>query len=170
MKPNTVGRDSRDSLQTHPVSPHETHAGFLSGTPILSKDGEIPVEYLSPGDRIISRDAGFARLEHISLSQRMVRAICFTAGSLGHTRPDQDLILPEFQKVLIRDWRAQALFGVSQAMVRAGDLVDDEFICDQGIRPMTLYQLHFSSYHVVYAGGMEVVGICSPTAELCPAA
>ena len=39
------------------------------------------------------------------------------AGSLGHTRPGHDTVLPAHQKVLLRDWRlAQALFGAPQAL------------------------------------------------------
>ena len=107
MKPNTVGRESRDFLHTHPIYLPDSETGFASGTVILSQDGEIPVEFLSPGDRIISRDAGFVTLTHISHTRQQIRAVRFAAGSLGHTRPEQDLILPENQIVLVRDWRAQ---------------------------------------------------------------
>ena len=170
MKPNTVGRASRDSLQPHPVYPLEPGTGFVSGTIILSQDGEMPVEFLSPQDRIITRDAGFVRLAHISRSRQSIRAIRFAAGSLGHTRPEQDLILPENQMVLVRDWRAKAMFGADQAMVRAVDLVDGEFICDLGMRAMVVHQLHFSAPHVVYAGGLEVAGTGFQNAALRPAA
>lgn len=136
--------------------------GFLPGTILLTQDGEMPVEFLSPGDRIISRDCGFVSLRHITRAPQTVRAIRFAAGSLGDTRPDCDLILPAGQPVLIRDWRAQALFGTSQAMVRADALVDGEFICDLGPRDMPLFQLHFDTAHVLYAGGLEVAGQCLP--------
>lgn len=161
MKPNTVGRESRKTLQTHPFYTPESEAGFASGTIILSQDGEMPVEFLTPGDRIISRDAGFVTLDHVERTTHQIRAVRFAAGSLGHTRPDHDLILPENQMVLVRDWRAQSLFGVPQAMVRAGDLVDGEFICDLGQQTMRLHQLHFAKSHVIYAGGLEVAGMCS---------
>ena len=46
-------------------------------------------------------------------------------------------------------------------MVRAGDLVDGEFVCDLGLLPMMLHQLHFAQPHVIYAGGLEVAGISS---------
>ncbi|HHS94811.1 MAG TPA: hypothetical protein ENK63_05690, partial [Rhodobacterales bacterium] len=35
-----------------------SRAGFGAGTPILTTEGALPVEYLSPGDRIITRDRG----------------------------------------------------------------------------------------------------------------
>jgi len=138
--------------------------GFLAGTILLTQDGEMPVEFLSPGDRIITRDRGFVPLHHITRAPQSVRAIRIAAGSLGDTRPDCDLILPAGQPVLIRDWRAKALFGTAQAMVRADALVDGEFICDLGPREMQLFQLHFDSAHVLYDGGLEVAGQCLPAA------
>ena len=160
MKPKTVRREGREILPTPRDYTPESVTGFATGTIVLSQEGEMPVEFLSPGDRIISRDTGFATLAHISYSLRLIRAVRFAAGSLGHTRPEQDLILPESQKVLVRDWRAQSLFGVDKALVQASQLIDGEFICDLGLQPMTLYQLHFSQPHVIYAGGLEVAGVC----------
>jgi Hint domain len=158
MKLNTVGRESGNTLPTQPVYTPESKVGFASGTIILTQEGEIPVEFLCSGDRIISRGTGFATLDQINSSRCMVRAVRFVAGSLGHTRPDLDLILPENQMVLVRDWRAQSLFGVAEAVVSAGDLIDGEFICDLGFQPMMLHQLRFARPSVIYAGGLEVMG------------
>lgn len=130
----------------------------------------MPVEFLSPGDGIISRDGGIVTLNQISCARRIVRAVRFAAGSLGHTRPEQDLLLPENQMVLVRDWRAEPLFGTAQAVVRAGDLVDGEFICDLGLQPMMLHQLHFARPYVIYAGGLEVAGTSGIETELRSAA
>jgi len=170
MKPKTVGRAGEVSSQSHPVLAPAIKAGFISGTVLLTRDGEIPVEFLSPGDRIITRDAGMVRLENIRHRRTLTRAISFAAGSLGHTRPDQDLVLPPEQMVLIRDWRAQALSGVKQAMVRADTLVDGEFVQNLGLQKMLLHQLHFASPHVVYAGGLELPCMSPPAESLRPAA
>lgn len=129
----------------------------------------MPVEFLSRGDSLITRDAGIVRLERIAHRRTLTRAICFAAGSLGHTRPDRDLVLPAAQLVLIRDWRAQAMFGTTQALVRADSLVDDEFIRDLGIQKMHLHQLQFAAPHVVYAGGLEL-SCMSDTSQTCQTA
>lgn len=130
--------------------------GFATGTIVLSQDGELPVEYLTPGDRIITRDSGFAQLRQMTQSKQLVRVISFVAGSLGQTRPDSDVVLPAGQPILIRDWRARALFGSAQAMARADALIDGEFVTDLGVQEMTFFQLHFDQPHVLYAGGMEL--------------
>lgn len=156
MKSNAVGRAVGQSPMSHPVETPAVRAGFVCGTILLTRDGEMPVEFLSPGDRVITRDVGMVRLNRIRHRRTFTRAISFAAGSLGHTRPDQDLILPADQLVLIRDWRAQAMFGTAQAMVRADALIDDEFIRDLGPQKMLLHQLQFDAPHVIYAGGLEL--------------
>ncbi len=156
MKPNSVGRvDGSDPL-SHPVISPKPKVGFVAGTVLYTREGEVPVEFLSPGDSLITRDAGMVRLTRILHRRCVSRAISFAAGSLGHTRPEQDLILPAAQLILIRDWRAQAMFGTEQALVRADALVDDEFVCDLGVQKMHLHQLEFSAPHVIYAGGVEL--------------
>ena len=170
MKPNAVGRVDGQNTQSHPLSTPAIKAGFVSCTTLLTRDGEKQVEFLSPGDQIITRDAGFVRLESIRRLRVVTRAISFAAGSLGHTRPDQDLILPAAQMVLIRDWRARALFGQNRALVCADSLVDGEFICDLGLQKMQLYQLQFETAHVVYAGGLELSCMTVEAAKLRRAA
>ena len=170
MKPNTVGRADGVSRLTQPVQGPKPKAGFVAGTILYTRDGEMPVEFLSPGDAIITRDAGIVRLERIGHRRLISRAISFAAGSLGHTRPDQDIILPAAQLVLIRDWRAQAMFGTNQALVRADALVDGEFIRDLGVQKMHLHQLQFDAPHVIYAGGLELSCMSTEAQALRPAA
>jgi hypothetical protein len=156
MKPKTVGRVDRSDPLSHPVHLPKSKVGFIVGTILYTREGEVPVEFLSPGDSLITRNAGMVRLTRIHHRRCVSRAISFAAGSLGHTRPEQDLILPAAQLILIRDWRAQAMFGVGQALVRADALVDDEFIRDLGVQKMHLHQLEFANPHVIYVGGVEL--------------
>ena len=58
--------------------------------------------------------------------------------------------------MLVRDWRARALFGQSQAMTTAGQLIDEEFIHGIGPRRMTLIRLEFDRPRVIYAAGLEL--------------
>jgi len=130
--------------------------GLVAGTICLTSDGEIPVEYLSAGDKIITRDTGFVRVRQITCSQQVLPTVLFLAGSLGHTRPGEDLILPAGQQVLIRDWRARAMFGTARQLVCAIQLVDGEFVRDLGPQQLLLHQLGFDHPQIIYAGGLEV--------------
>ncbi|MFT6457670.1 MAG: hypothetical protein ACJARR_000516 [Pseudophaeobacter arcticus] len=130
--------------------------GFLPGTLLLTRRGDCKVETLRPGDGIISRDLGLVSCLAVETHLSTTKAIWFAPGSLGDSRPDCDVILPADQQVLLRDWRAKAIFGKPQALARAASLVDGEFICDLGLRQMTLTVLRFSRPHIIYASGLEV--------------
>jgi hypothetical protein len=165
MKPNTVGRVSdQDSLTGHYMPYVSVDSGLISGTKLLTLDGEIPVELLSIGDKIITRDSGISRVMHIQRTTRKVHTIAFAAGSLGHTRPECDTLLAAEQMVLIRDWRARAMFNSERALVAAHSLVDGEFILDQGEQKQVLLQIFCDSPHILYAGGLEL-----GTADACRA-
>lgn len=158
MKPNLSGRVEQKSPRPCILPALDAGSGLSAGTVILTGDGEIPVEYLSPGDRVITRNAGMVRLTAIDHADERVGAIHFSASSLGHTRPEDDIILPAQQRVLIRDWRAKAFSGMRHSLVRAGALVDGEFVRDLGLREMRLHRLYFDRPQVIYAGGLEVAG------------
>jgi len=179
MEPNTAARAGGGHLIVHRivqrVGQHpgtdlcKTHIpainGLRPGTLVLTMDGELPVEYLGTGDRIITRDSGVAKLTRIErqvLAGPMVR-IC--AGGLGHMRPGSDMVLPAQAEVLLRDWRAQSLYGRAQALARAGDLVDGEFVVDLGVMPGPLLSLVFDAPHIVYAGGLELASSVAQNAH-----
>jgi hypothetical protein len=132
-------------------------AGVLFGSIILTLDGEMPVEHLLPGDRIVTRDSGTAVLASLHRHQTRVSAVRIVAGALGDTRPDRDVVLPEGQQVLVRDWRAEAIFGLGQVAAPAHALIDGEFITSEGVQTMTLHELRFDAEHVIYADGLELV-------------
>lgn len=157
MKPNTVRRVGGETPQTGQYAPYASRdTGLLQGTSLLTLEGEMPVEFVNVGDKVITRDSGITRIEHIQRTTRMVHTIALAAGSLGHTRPERDAILAGDQMCLIRDWRAQALFGADRALVAARTLVDGEFICDLGMQEHTLYQIFCDGPHILYADGLEI--------------
>ena len=131
-------------------------SGLPAGTVVLTAEGELPVEHLMAGDRVITRTSGMAVLRAVEVSEGAVAMVRIMAGSLGHTRPDRDMRLGPDTPVHIRDWRAQALFGTPTAMIPAARLVDGEFVAVEAAAPVRLYRLVFDRAQVVYADGLEV--------------
>ena len=157
MKPNTVGRVGGQDPQAGQFSPYAVlDTGLLQGTMLMTLDGEMPVEFVSIGDKLITRDTGISKVTHIQRSSREVHAIAFAAGSLGHTRPERDAQLAGDQMVLVRDWRARAMFNSERALVAARALVDNEFITDLGMVETTLFQIFCDGPHIIYADGLEL--------------
>lgn len=131
-------------------------AGLTVGTLVMTLLGEVAVEHLTPGDRVISRSMGTAVLRGVHAQQAEVAMIRILAGSLGHTRPGRDLTLGPDTLVHIRDWRAQALYGKPAVLIPARRLVDGEFVATQDKGPSTLYTLTFDRPQVIYADGLEI--------------
>ena len=134
----------------------EAQPGILARTMVRTLDGVLPVEYLTPGDRIVTRN-GARRLTSVSVQARkMVDLVRIRASTLGHDRPEQDLLVSPGQPILIRDWRARAIFGTPVAAIPASRLADGEFVCLESHRQVRLFTLRFDEDEVIYAEGLEL--------------
>ena len=159
MEPKTVGLKGFNA-----ASDTKNISGLVAGSVIMTLEGEMPVQFLSPGDRVVTRDTGMATIKAVRPRKLVCDAVAIMAGSLGHTRPDRDVVVPAGQKILIRDWRAEALFGQKQAMIPASQLVDGEFLTlHEGVE-LTIYEIEFDRAHVIYADGLEVASYIADSA------
>ncbi|SRR6056297_3248814 len=152
MEPKTVGREAGHAT----CKPKTDATGLMGQSIILTLSGETRVQDLRAGDRVITRDSGTAMLRGIRKTRVAGRAVRIKAGSLGHTRPERDVTLPAGQAVLIRDWRAMAVFGTERALVPAHRLADGEFVTLHDDATMTVYELEFDAPHVIYVDGLEL--------------
>lgn len=130
--------------------------GLAQGTLVLTLDGLLPVEYLTPGDRMITRK-GAMRLAEVEMTLvQNARVICISADTLGSDCPVDDIRVSPDQPVFVRDWRARALTGQDRAMIAAARLVDGEFIRAEVMPELRLYTLRFAEEAVIYAAGLEL--------------
>lgn len=139
------------------VAVKTTHSGICAGTTIMTMDGEIPVEHLTPGDRVITRDSGMAVVREITSETAKIAPIRIKAGSLGHARPDRDMMVSPNALLYIRDWRAEALFGANAVSIEANRLVDGEYLSQRPARDMQIFNLVFDNQHILYADGIEML-------------
>jgi len=152
-----------ETILDHDLAPPTSAAlatGVLAGTLVLTLEGEIPVQFLAPGDRVITR-AGASRLVkvavHVVETAQVVRIV---ASALGHGRPDTDTVVALQQPILVRDWRAMALYGTPEAAVPAERLADGDYIRRDTLLEARFFTLHFAAEAVIYAGGLEMA--CPP--------
>lgn len=131
--------------------------GICAGTLIMTMDGELPVEQLVAGDRVITRDGGVSVISAVTARKAKVRPIVIKGGSLGHTRPELDMTVTPATRIHIRDWRAPVLFGTKSANVEARKLADGEYVAQQKWRLMQVFDLQFAADHIIYANGVEIV-------------
>lgn len=151
---------------THPLDPGSVAlrepAGLVTsalvpGSIVLTLDGALPVEALFAGDKVITRDAGAQALLEVRRfrTPKDMQFVSITRDALGG-KPERDLILPAEQRMLIRDWRAKALFGTPAARVPLSRLADGEHIRKGAPAPASLISLHFAHSHIIYADGLEL--------------
>jgi hypothetical protein len=129
--------------------------GFARGTTVLTMDGEIPVEFLNADDRIITRD-GARTLRAVVMTMVAGEVVRVGASTLGHGRPVSDVLVGRDQAILVRDWRAMALYGTAQALIPAARMADGELIRREAVQDIAMFTLWFDTPVVVYAGGLEL--------------
>lgn len=143
-----------------------TRSGFGLGTGVLTTDGELPVEFLEPGDRIVTLDRGAVRLARVAV--RMVPAsatLRVRPLALDPARSAHSFVISTRQKILLRDWRARIIYGKRMALVEAARLVDGAYIIRMaGGAPTRLFQLVFDDGpHVLHlAGGTMLAATAQP--------
>lgn len=141
---------------------------FTRGTHILTPAGELAVEDLSVGDRIVTRDHGVQPIRWIgathlpaaALAARPdLRPVRIAAGALGSKTPVRDLSLSRQHRVLVRDWRADLLFGSPNGVLTpAFTLINDTNICvdDGGTDGVEYFHIAFDTHEVIYSEGLEI--------------
>lgn len=147
------------------ISPHMPAFGMAAGTPVLTLSGVIPVDYIAPGDKLITR-SGARVVTAIAIAVvRDARVICICEAVLGKDRPEADIRVAPHQPLLIRDWRAKALAGLDQAVMQADRLVDGHYIQAETLAEVRMITLHFAQPQVIFAAGLELACTTTPAED-----
>jgi hypothetical protein len=152
MPEPTIGQ--RPGLRLVP-GPQRDRTGIPAGTVVTTGDGTLPVDFLEPGQRIVTRSATPV-LREVHLHRYSGPALRIAAGALGEGRPEQALILPAHLPVLVRRARAASCFGRVGVIVAAAQLVDGAAIAPTEAFSMRLYDLRFDAPEIVHAEGLAI--------------
>lgn len=130
---------------------------FVAGTLVQTDAGPTPIEALTPGICVLTRDHGMQPLRWIGMSERHATGadapIMISAGALGD---HQEIALSPCHRVLISSEQAELLFGVPQVLVKAKHLVNGRDIQRRADgRPVTYVHLLFDRHEIIYANGLE---------------
>jgi Hint domain-containing protein len=138
---------------------------FATGVLIETTSGPKPVERLAPGDVLPCGPGGNQTIRwlanrHVS-AQELVqhpefRPIRIRRGALGDNIPNADLLVSPQHRILLRDWRAELLFGEAEVLVPAIHLVNDrDILPDYTCKEVTYYHFMFDSHQTVVSNGLE---------------
>ncbi|WP_300515454.1 Hint domain-containing protein [Aliiroseovarius sp.] len=128
---------------------------FVAGTLIATPHGDKRVETLSPGDMVLTHDNGPQPLRWIGRrvvpaleSFAPIRIVADTFGQHG------ELLLSPQHRVLIRDALAELLFGETEVLVAAKDLVNDRSVRRNEGGEVEYVHLLFDRHEVIYSEGL----------------
>lgn len=147
-------------------TPAATLSGLLAGTRVMTAEGELPVELLGPGDRVITRRV---MAQVVAVETRCVQnadVAVISPDTLGVGRPGEALRMAPDQHIILRDWRAKALWGVAAAAVPVSRLVDGEFIRLERLPVAYFVTLHLAREGALMTGGLD---LCCPAGQTVPA-
>lgn len=128
---------------------------FVAGTLIRTPLGEVPVEALRPGDLVDTLDDGPQPLRWIG--SRTVPAagplapVCIKAGAFGDHR--EILVSPQ-HRILMCDSLAELMFGSSEVLVAAQDLVNDHSVRRVPGGEVDYVHLLFDRHQILVAEGL----------------
>jgi len=140
-------------------------ACFADGTLIETPDGPRPVEDLSEGCLVCTRDAGAQPVRRL-LSRAIgpkdlarspaLRPIVITAGAIGPGIPARDLRVSPQHRMLVRSTIAKRMFDTSETLVAAKHLLPLPGVYqDEGLQALRYFHIVLDAHHVLWADGAE---------------
>ena len=138
---------------------------FTPGTLIQTETGLCPVEDLTEGSKVQTKDNGCQQVLWIGhrrltgarlYAMPHLRPVRIRAGALDRDVPDPGLTVSPDHRIVLRGPRARALFNCDEVLVRAGDLINDRSILtDRTCREVTYIHLLLPSHQIVFANQVE---------------
>ncbi|WP_439140517.1 Hint domain-containing protein, partial [Roseicyclus sp.] len=137
---------------------------FANGTRIATAQGAVKVEDLKPGDLVMTMDHGLQPLRWIG-SRRLdkddlnrnpnLRPIRLCASALGMTEMTEDLLVSPQHRIMMASPIAQRMFGCSEVLVAAKDLVTIAGIAiADNVTELSYHHLLFDDHEIVFANGI----------------
>lgn len=138
-------------------------ACFTRGTAIATDRGEVPVEALRPGDRVLTQDNGYQELQlvvrHAIGSKALYRdakllPIRIMAGALGAGLPVRDLVVSRQHRMVANSSIVKRMFGAATVLVAAIRLTELPGVhVEADAARVEYYHLVFDRHEVIFAHG-----------------
>jgi hypothetical protein len=135
---------------------------FTPGTRIATPTGEVPVETLKIGDKVVTRDngiqeirwAGQRTLNRFELADHLnTKPVFVKAGALGNNLPERDMLLSPEHRILIAGQSPQMQFEEEEVLVSAKDMVGRAGVGIHDTHRITYMHFMFDRHEVVLSDG-----------------
>ena len=129
---------------------------FARGTHITMADGsQCPIENLTPGDRVLTRDDGPQAIRWVgSTTVRAVGAMAPILIAAGTLNNEHDLMLGPDHRLFIYQRNDALGAGRAEVLVRASHLVNGTTITRMDGGFVDYFQLLFDHHQIIYAEGI----------------
>ena len=147
-----------------------THAQHIAGLPalgpathVMTPEGEVPVEWLATGDRVLTRDNGVQPvlwIGRVRVGRRDLAGMPWLApveiaeGALGQGCPTHPTWLGPGNRVLLSGAMVELHLGLEEALARAGDLVDGTSVIGRSGEATHYTMLLLPMHEMVQANGL----------------
>ncbi len=139
-----------------PAADYATPVCFGAGTLIETEDGPMPIEEIEVGMRVRTRHDGYqpVRWHGVRTFAAIgpMAPVVFEPGAIGNAR---ELVLSPQHRVAISGWKAELMFGETDALVPAIHFVDDHKIMRRVGGTIEYHHLMFDRHQIVFAEGVE---------------
>jgi Ca2+-binding RTX toxin-like protein len=135
---------------------------FTPGTLIATPKGEVPVEQLKAGDRIITRDNGIQEIRWTGqkalgwkdlAANPHLKPVLIRQGSLGNGLPERDMMVSPNHRMLVANDRTALYFDEHEVLVSAKHLVAGQGIHTIDSIGTTYIHFMFERHEVVLSNG-----------------
>ena len=135
---------------------------FTPGTAIATPKGEVLVEELKVGDRVVTRDNGLKaitwigkkRIDYQQLNALpTVRPILIERGALGNGLPEQDMLVSPSHRMLIVSELARQYFDRAEVLVAAKHMLEMEGVAISNQPYITYIPIMCENHELVLSNG-----------------
>ncbi|MFQ6547624.1 Hint domain-containing protein [Aestuariibius sp. 2305UL40-4] len=128
---------------------------LAEGTRVLTPKGPVAVEALTEGMEIHTKGGQTGIVRSVTRRNSVDAPIRFDQGAIGNT---EDLVVAPWQRVLVTGFQAEILYGQSELLVPAADLVDGDAIHRGDAGQVAYLEIELDGEHTIIAGGATVTG------------
>jgi hypothetical protein len=136
---------------------------FTPGTMIQTDRGEVAVEDIAVGHRVLTRDRGYQSIvwvgrRQISRAEMAANphlvAVRIEQGALGQDMPTRDMYVSPQQRLLAQGPRTKLLFGETEVLVPALHLVGYPGITRADVAGTTYIHIMCAKHEVIWSDGI----------------
>lgn len=139
---------------------------FGAGTHLLTPEGEVPVDWLAAGDRLVTRDNGVQPVLWVgrfrvsvpqALSRPQLRPYRIARDALGPGQPTHDMQLSAQHRVLLSGYQVELHAGTEEVLAAVAHLGDSGlFSSEVPTSDFIFTHVLLPAHEVVMANGMWV--------------